>query len=90
MGHPLKWDRRRFFKVQKNPLKWDTHLGGTARRKKSGSGHFGGNLQKKRMKIEQTNKKKRNAKAIHTNSREQFLGPKAKIFLRYFLLLIDR
>ena len=71
MGHPLKWDRGRFFKVQKNPLKWDTHLGGTARRKKSGSGTFRRKFtgKKDENRVNKQAKEKGKKKSTETNEK---------------------
>ena len=50
--------QRAIFKRAKNPLKWDSHISGTAHTKKSGSVIFRGKSVQKTMKTEDKVKRK--------------------------------
>ena len=61
--------------MQKNPLKWDTHLGGTARRKKSGSGTFRRKFtgKKDENRVNKQAKEKGKKKSTETSEKHHFL-----------------
>ena len=60
--------------MQKNPLKWDTHLGGTARRKKSGSGTFRRKFtgKKDENRVNKQAKEKGKKKSTETSEKTSF------------------